>query len=187
MNFSVQFDVRGGSGRPIEPSYTARAHGLMCAGRLGRFLPKFFTCHIWVVFNYIWNRVYAFIPSRTAGGFCQRIHGKSEMVRGRRSGALRRSYFPDLTFLEKSSSSDFSSSSSSFAFFRKVLSGFRQSRGPTEQRESRGCSGAHFTFFSAQANKWYPRREQVDSFTDTVFSRPLRRRTHSKNESTGCK
>ena len=57
----------------------------------------------------------------------------------------------------------------SSSFFRKVLSRFRQSRGPTEQGESRGCSGAHFTFFSAQANKWYPRREQVDSFTDTVF------------------
>ena len=169
MNFSVQFDVRGGSGRPIEPSYTARAHGLMCAGRLGRFLPKFFTCHIWVVFNYIWNRVYAFIPSRTAGGFCQRIHGKSEIARGaplRRSAILfSRSYFsrenPPPAFR-------FSSSSSS-SFFRKVLSRFRQSRGPTEQGESRGCSGAHFTFFSAQANKWYPRREQVDSFTDTVF------------------
>ena len=62
-----------------------------------------------------------------------------------------------------------SSSSSSSSFFRKTLSGFRQSRGPIEQRESRGCSGAHFTFFTVQVNKWYPRREQVDSFTDTVF------------------
>ena len=105
MNFFSALLTCGGKRAAGRAEVYRSTTGTCSSRRPGRFWRNFSTFHIWVVFNYIWNRVYAFIPSRTAGGVCQRIHGKSEMVRGRRSGALRDLTFSILLFSRKSSSS----------------------------------------------------------------------------------
>ena len=162
--------------------------GTCAARRPGRFWRNFSTFHIWVVFNYIWNRVYAFIPMRTAGGFCQRIHGKSEIVRGRRSGALRRSYFLDPTFLEKILLLSFAPPPPPPPrFSEKRFRGFV--RVGDRSNSVRVGAVAEPTSHSLQyrSTSGTPDGSRSTVLQTQFFSRRLRRRTHSKNDQPGSK
>ena len=163
-------------------------HTASCAPAVWADFCRNFSLAIFGLFSTTFGIVYTRSFLRGLRGGFVSVSTGNQKSRGERRCADRRSYFLDPTFLEKILLLLFGSPPPPPPrFSEKCFRGFVRVGGRPNSVRVGAVAEPTSHSFQHRPTSGTPDGSRSTVLQTQFFSRPLRRRTHSKNESTGCK